>query len=89
MLEAMGCGAGGDQQRPSLPEVAGDAALQIPPDDVDALADALWRSIGDTALREAHRTRGFGRVARFTWRRAAEDLVGIYARVAPLHGGLQ
>jgi len=56
---------------------------------VDALADALWRSIGDTALRESHRTRGFERVARFTWRRAAEDLIGVYARVAPLHGGLQ
>ncbi len=90
VLEAMGCGTPVVTSNvSSLPEVAGDAALQIPPDDVDALADALWRSIGDTALRESHRTRGFERVARFTWRRAAEDLIGIYARVAPLHGGLQ
>ena len=89
VLEAMGCGTPVVTSNvSSLPEVAGDAALQVPPDDVDALADALWRSISNTALREAHRTRGFEQVARFTWRRAAEDLIGVYARVIPSHGGL-
>jgi glycosyltransferase involved in cell wall biosynthesis len=90
VLEAMGCGTPVVTSNvSSLPEVAGGAALQVPPDDLDGLADALWRSISDTALREAHRARGFQRVARFTWRRAAEDLIGVYARVAPPHGGLQ
>jgi glycosyltransferase involved in cell wall biosynthesis len=90
VLEAMGCGTPVVTSNvSSLPEVAGDAALQVPPDDVDALADALWRSISDTALRQVHRTRGFEQVARFTWRRAAEDLLGVYARIAPTHGGLQ
>ncbi|HHX43365.1 MAG TPA: glycosyltransferase family 4 protein [Chloroflexi bacterium] len=90
VLEAMGCGTPVVTSNvSSLPEVAGDAALQVPPEDVDALADALWRSISDSALRETHRTRGFEQVARFTWRRAAHDLIDVYARVAPSHGGLQ
>jgi len=90
VLEAMGCGTPVVTSNvSSLPEVAGDAALQVPPDDLDGLADALWRSISDSALREAQRARGFQQVARFTWRRAAEDLIGVYARVAPSHGGPQ
>jgi len=90
VLEAMGCGTPVVTSNvSSLPEVAGDAALQVPPDDVDALADAMWRSISDTALREALRIRGFRQAARFTWKRAAEELIGVYERVAPSHGGLQ
>ena len=36
----------------SLPEVCGDAAVLVPPGDADALADAITRVRGDSALRE-------------------------------------
>jgi len=66
----------------SLPEVAGNAALSIWPEDIEALANALWRVIDDSALRNELRQRGFEQVKRFTWQKAANTLLEIYARVA-------
>lgn len=79
ILEALGCGtAVVTTCVSSLPEVAGDAALLVPPDDVDALAEALWRLLSDEALRVDLRARGLERVKRFAWPRAARDLLSIY-----------
>jgi glycosyltransferase involved in cell wall biosynthesis len=55
----------------SLPEVAGDAALLIDPNDVDAIAEGLVRLFGDPALRERLVAAGRGRLATFTWERTA------------------
>jgi len=83
VLEAMGCGTPVvTSSVSSLPEVAGDAALSVWPEDVEALANALWRIIDDGALRNELRQRGFEQVKRFTWSRAATTLLGIYAGVA-------
>ena len=46
----------------SLPEVTGGAALQVPPLDVAAWADALARVAGDAVLRETLRDAGRRRV---------------------------
>jgi glycosyltransferase involved in cell wall biosynthesis len=63
----------------SLPEVVGDAGLQVEPLDVDALAEALVRLTEDEALRAELRERGFERVKRFTWEAAAETLWHVYS----------
>jgi glycosyltransferase involved in cell wall biosynthesis len=55
----------------SLPEVAGDAALQVDPRDVDAIADGLGMLLGDDGLREGLRRAGAERVRAFTWERSA------------------
>lgn len=82
ILEAMGCGTPVvTSTTSSLPEVAGDAALLVSPDDIEALAHAMWRLIDDGALRNDLRARGFSRVKQFTWERAAQDLLGIYAHL--------
>lgn len=79
VVEAMACGTpvvcstGG-----SLPEIAGDAALLIPPGDVDALANALARILRDADLRTALRARGLERARHFTWERAAAEHVAVY-----------
>ena len=63
LVEAMACGlpivttAAG-----SIPEVAGDAALIVPPRDSAALADALRRLLQSPALRAELRERGLRRV---------------------------
>ena len=62
----------------SLPEVAGDAALLVDPLDVDALAGALVQVAGDEALRADLATRGFRRVRRFSWERAARETLAVY-----------
>ena len=81
-LEAMACGTPVLVSNvSSLPEVVGDAGLQVDPLDVDAIAAALGRLLGDTALRRRLAEAGMKRAERFSWERAAEELVGHYAAV--------
>jgi glycosyltransferase involved in cell wall biosynthesis len=83
VLEAMACGtpvvcsAAG-----SLPEVAGDAALLVPPGDERALAEAIARVLEDRELQDRLRARGRARAAQFTWERSARRHLAVYRRAA-------
>ncbi len=57
--------------RPSLDEVAGDAALLVDPRDPGAIASAVSRLLGDAELRRSLVERGRTRAARFSWEEAA------------------
>jgi glycosyltransferase involved in cell wall biosynthesis len=82
VLEAMGCGVPVViSDRASLPEIGGDAALTVDPDDPDALADALRRVLTDSALREAMRAKGLERVQQFTWDKTARETLALYNQV--------
>jgi glycosyltransferase involved in cell wall biosynthesis len=63
--------------RTSLPEVVGDAALLVDPDDAAAVAAAL-RDALEPACAEELRARGFARAAQFTWERCAAATVAAY-----------
>jgi glycosyltransferase involved in cell wall biosynthesis len=65
----------------SLPEVLGDAAALVDPSDVDALAGALLRAVGDRGWREQAAARGTERAGRFTWPVAVEAMVALYRSV--------
>lgn len=65
----------------SLPEVVGDAGLQVDPLDVDALARALEQALNDEIWRRHCIARGLARAAQFTWQRAAQQLLAVYERV--------
>jgi glycosyltransferase involved in cell wall biosynthesis len=65
----------------SLPEVVGDAALQVAPDDVAGWAAALERLLREPSLRADLRARGLAQAARFSWRRVAEETLAIYQQV--------
>jgi len=76
VLEAMACGAPVVcSDTSSLPEVAGDAAILVPPTDTDALAAALNRVLTDADLRADLSRRGMERARLFTWRRCAEEIL--------------
>jgi glycosyltransferase involved in cell wall biosynthesis len=62
----------------SLPEVVGDAGLQVDPEEADALAAALELVILDDSLRTSLRQRGLARATAVSWKAAAEKLVGVY-----------
>jgi glycosyltransferase involved in cell wall biosynthesis len=64
----------------SLPEVAGDAALLVDPDDRAALAGALRRVLDDAALRDDLIGRGQERARRFTWRATAEATLSAFEK---------
>jgi glycosyltransferase involved in cell wall biosynthesis len=73
LLEAMARGVpavAGDVG--AMPELAGDAAVFVDPEDVDAIASALEKVLGDSALRARLSAEGRRRAAGFTWRRSAE-----------------
>ena len=81
VLEAMACGTPVlTSTTSSLPEVAGDAALLVPPDDTAAIAAALAQLISDAALRSTLRKRGLQHVAQFTWARCATQTHGVLVR---------
>ncbi len=83
VLEAMACGCPVIcSNTSSLPEVSGDAALLVDPQDVEALSDAIDRMIGDTALRQGLRARGFKRAAGFTWEETARQTLEVFKKVA-------
>ncbi|MCC6166063.1 MAG: glycosyltransferase family 4 protein [Caldilineaceae bacterium] len=81
VLEAMACGTPVVcSAAPGVREVAGRAALQAPPDDVEAWAAALTLLAGQPALRAALRQAGLDRARCFTWRAAAEQTLAVYER---------
>lgn len=83
ILEAMQCGAPViSADNSSLPEVAGDAALLLPAEDVTAWAET-WRSVWeDQEQRRRMREAGIQQAVRFSWSRAARETLSIYARIA-------
>ena len=76
VLEAMACGVPVVcSNASSLPEVAGDAALLVDPLDTDGLTMAMARVLEDPDLRRGMIARGLEQAARFTWERAALQLL--------------
>lgn len=66
----------------SLPEVVGDAAVQFDPYDVDGMAGCIETVVTDTNLRAILQQRGPLRASALSWRRAAQETVALYHRVA-------
>jgi glycosyltransferase involved in cell wall biosynthesis len=65
----------------SLPEVVGDAAVLIDPYDVEAIADAMARVLGDDALRARLSAQGVARARHFSWERSVRRVREIYEEV--------
>jgi glycosyltransferase involved in cell wall biosynthesis len=83
VLEALACAAPSIvADTSSLPEVAGDAALLLPPLDVDAWAEALAHLWHNDAARADLSRRGPPQAALFSWQRAARETLAIYRRCA-------
>lgn len=82
-LEAMACGVPViSSHAASLPEVVGDAAIQVAPDDVLALADAMRSVLTDEALWHTLKHKGLTRVQQFSWETAARQILTVYKNVA-------
>jgi alpha-1,3-rhamnosyl/mannosyltransferase len=81
-LEAMAAGVAVVATRAgAVPEIVGDAAVLVDPDDADALASALGDVLGDRELCAALVRRGALRAAEFTWDRATGALVDLYRQL--------
>jgi glycosyltransferase involved in cell wall biosynthesis len=83
VAEAMRCGTPVITSNvSSLPEVAGDAALTIDPDNPDELAAAMVLVLEKEPQRlQVMREKGFHQAARFTWEQTAAETADVYARI--------
>jgi glycosyltransferase involved in cell wall biosynthesis len=80
-LEAMACGAPVISSNAScMPEVLGDSAFWVAPDDVGGWTDALALFSRSEETRQRHRQLGLDRAAGYTWHRTAEVLVSVIER---------
>jgi glycosyltransferase involved in cell wall biosynthesis len=71
-LEAMACGTPViAADRAALPEVCGDAALLVDPDDPSAITQAVLTACEDPLRAALLRAAGIDRAQRYTWERAA------------------
>lgn len=83
VLEAMAWGlAVITSDNSALPEVAGDAALLVDPNDTEALVHALRLVTGDVDLRRELAGRGRRRAAGFTWQEAVSKTWSVYSELA-------
>jgi glycosyltransferase involved in cell wall biosynthesis len=82
VLEAMTAGVPTIvSRRGALPEVAGDAAQIVEPDDIAGLAAAMRRYLNEPASASAATERGLRRARQYSWDASARTLLAAYARV--------
>lgn len=81
-IEAMACGVPvvtGNVS--SLPEVVGDAGIQISPTDVDSLAEAIHKIISIPEYAAELSAKGLERCKQFTWEETAKKTMAVYREV--------
>jgi len=72
VLEAMSCGVPvACSNVSSMPEVAGDAAVLFPPDEVEAMEEALFTLVTDRDTAGKYIDLGFNRAREFSWEKTA------------------
>lgn len=62
----------------SIPEVVGEAAILVDPNDIDEMAKAMKNVISDNDLYNKLVKKGFERVKVFSWNKCAENTLKIY-----------
>lgn len=81
VLEAMKCGTPViTSNTSSLPEVVGDAGIQVSPTNADELCAAMLNLYQNSSTRQLLAQKGLARAAIFSWERCAEDTISAYTR---------
>lgn len=83
VLEAMACGCpviAADNS--SLPEVCGDAAVQVPAEDENKIAEAILDLVNSKQKWEEFRQKGYQQVKKFSWKENAKKTVSLYKTLA-------
>jgi glycosyltransferase involved in cell wall biosynthesis len=81
-LEAMACGAPVVASNVgSIPEVVGDAALLVNPNDVLDIADKIEQVITSPMMAQELVSRGRERVRHYSWERVANETISALTRI--------
>ncbi len=87
VLEGMACGLSGVvSERSSLPEIAGDAALLVDPDNEGQVVSALKSILTNSKLRESLSAKALERVPLFSLENTARKMTDIFYRAAGRSG---
>jgi len=82
ILEAQSCGVPVmTSHNSSLPEIAGDAALLVDPENEEEIAQAMLRLSQDEKLRQDLVAKGYRNLSRFSWEKAARETLAVLARI--------
>ena len=82
-LEAMACGTPViSSNTGGLPEVVGDAALQVSPNNPNTFADAIIKILSSNKLRKSLIEKGFERTKNFSWESSANKTLDVYSEMA-------
>lgn len=82
VIEAMACGVPVVTSNvSSLPEVAGDAAVLVNPEEPEEIAAAIYRIMIDEDLYESLREKGFKQASKFTWEACAKKTLEAISHV--------
>jgi glycosyltransferase involved in cell wall biosynthesis len=65
----------------SIPDVTGDAAFLVPPDDARHMAGSIIASLIQEDVAANLRQKGLARAAQFSWARTASETMQVYDRV--------
>jgi glycosyltransferase involved in cell wall biosynthesis len=65
----------------SIPEVTGDAALLIDPNDCEQIAESILRVISDRQLRQDLIDKGKVRASLFSWENTARETLKAYRSI--------
>ena len=83
VLEAMACGCPTiTSNLSSLPEVVGDAALLIRPDDSDEICTAMRQLLDNSDLSDRLRQASVDRSKKFSWIKAARRVIETLEEIA-------
>ncbi|HXV28479.1 MAG TPA: glycosyltransferase family 1 protein, partial [bacterium] len=79
VIEAMASGTPViTSDRTSLPEVAGEAALKVNPEDTDAIFEGMRLFAMDNSARNEFIQKGFQRIKNFSWSKTARETLAVY-----------
>lgn len=81
VLEAMACGAPVIcSDRGALPETAAGAAVCIPPDDINGMAEALANLAENPGMRRNFIEKGIKRAGEFSWEKTLRETIEVYRK---------
>lgn len=83
ILEAMASGVPVvTSNRSSMPEVAGDAALLVDPDDITSIRDVVRQLLEDSSLCERLVRAGLARASTFSWQHTVDSTLAVYRHIS-------
>lgn len=83
ILEAQSCGTPViTSNNSSMPEIAGEGAILVNPENPDEISKAITKVTSDVNLKTSLIRKGFENVKKYSWEKTAKDTVKVYEKIS-------